>query len=228
VNDAAVWVPVPAMFYWGWLVPLIFGTIFGWRYHRDKVRLGNGIWFSLFFYSFLTMLAIPILGSNIHWLIIISGTLFVLLILLIGLIFTLQAFLLLWNACIMWRHESHTLANMLTLYLGLAILILPFLGNLLSSHVPQPVSYFLTVFPNLVIFYLGFWFYNYLTMLTIYQFNWPRLRQDYIIVLGDGWAETQSKTTLQNMQFSKQLIAQGPVKNPRTIFVINNYGRLQI
>ncbi len=52
----------------------------------------------------------------------------------------------------MWRHESHTLANMLTLYLGLAILILPFLGNLLSSHVRQPVSYFLTVFPNLVIF----------------------------------------------------------------------------
>ena len=86
----------------------------------------------------------------------------------------------------MWRHESHTLANMLTLYLGLAILILPFLGNLLSSHVPQPVSYFLTVVPNLVIFYLGFWFYNYLTMLTIYQFNWPRLRQDYIIVLGAG------------------------------------------
>ena len=142
MNDAAVWVPVPAMFYWGWLVPLIFGTIFGWRYHRDKVRLGNGIWFSLFFYSFLTMLAITILDSNIHWLIIISGTLFVLLILLIGLIFTLQAFLLLWNAWIMWRHESHTLANMLTLYLGLAILILPFLGNLLSSHVPQPVSYF--------------------------------------------------------------------------------------
>ena len=98
MNDAAVWVPVPAMFYWGWLVPLIFRTIFGWRYHRDKVRLGNGIWFSLFFYSFLTMLAITILGSNIHWLIIISGTLFVLLILLIGLIFTLQAFLLLWNA----------------------------------------------------------------------------------------------------------------------------------
>ena len=162
MNDAAVWVPVPAMFYWGWLVPLIFGTIFGWRYHRDKVRLGNGIWFSLFFYSFLTMLAITILGSNIHWLIIISGTLFVLLILLIG---------------------------------------------------------------NLVIFYLGFLFYNYLTMLTIYQFNWPRLRQDYIIVLGDGWAETQSKTTLQNMQFSKQLIAQGPVKNPRTIFVTNNYDK---
>ncbi|MGY5263385.1 ElyC/SanA/YdcF family protein [Lactiplantibacillus plantarum] len=261
MNDAAVWVPVPAMFYWGWLVPLIFGTIFGWRYHRDKVRLGNGIWFSLFFYSFLTMLAITILGSNIHWLIIISGTLFVLLILLIGLIFTLQAFLLLWNAWIMWRHESHTLANMLTLYLGLAILILPFLGNLLSSHVPQPVSYFLTVFPNLVIFYLGFWFYNYLTMLTIYQFNWPRLRQDYIIVLGAGlldgdrvspllgqrimrglrfYQKQQRKThhravmifsggqggdetVLEGQAMLEYAIAHGPVKNPRTIFVTNNY-----
>jgi len=127
-------------------------------------------------------------------------------------------------------------------------------------------------------------------MLVIYQFNRPRLRQDYIIVLGagllngdevspllaqrimrglkfyqkqqrrtghpavmifsggqggdetvpegqamlnyaisqglpakDGWAETKSTTTLENMRFSKALIDQGQVKAPRTIFVTNNY-----
>lgn len=235
-------------------------------------------------------MAMSIFGTNNHPLIIICGTLFVLALMLIGLLFFLQAFLLIWNGWIMWRRESHTVANMLTLLLGLAILILPFVANMISNQVPKPVSYWMTVFPNLVIFYLAFWFYNYLTMLVIYQFNHPRLHQDYIIVLGaglldgdrvspllgqrimrgfkfyqkqlkkthhqatmifsggqggdetvpegqamlayaiknglpaeHGWAETQSKTTLQNMQFSKKLIDQGPVKNPNTIFVTNNY-----
>ena len=290
MNSSAVWVPIPMVAYWGWLMPITFGVIFGWRYHRDKVRLSNGIWFSLFFYTFWALLAMTILGSNQHILIVVCGTLFVLLILLIGLLFVLQAFLLLWNAWIMWRHESHTMANMLTLFLGLAILVLPVVGNMVGNWVPHVVSYWMAVFPNLVIFYLAFWFYNYLTMLVIYQFNRPKLRQDYIIVLGAGlldgnrvspllgqrimrgltfyqkqqrktqypavmifsggqggdetvpegqamldyavahglpaergWAETASKTTLQNMQFSKQLIDQGPVKEPQTIFVTNNY-----
>ncbi|RRK09922.1 YdcF family protein [Lactiplantibacillus garii] len=290
MNNSAVWVPIPAMAYWAWLVPITFGVIFTWRYHHNKVRLSNGIWFSLFFYSFLALLAMSIFGTNNHWLIIICGTLFVLFLMLLSLVFVLQAFLLLWNAWIVWRRESHTVANMLTLFLGLAILILPFVGNTISNHVPQPVSYWMAIFPNLVIFYVAFWFYNYLTMLVIYQFNWPRLRQDYIIVLGaglldgdqvspllgqrimrglafykkqqaktqhpavmifsggqgadetvpegqamldyavkhglpaeHGWAETRSKTTLQNMQYSKALIDQGPVEKPRTIFVTNNY-----
>ena len=290
VSDAAVWVPIPPMFYWGWLVPITCGIVFSWRYHRDKVRLSNGIWFSLFFYSFLTMLAISIFGTNNHPLIIVCGTIFVLFLMALGAIFVLQAFLLLWNAWIVWKRESHTLANMLTLFLGLGILILPWVASTIGNHVPQPVNSWMTIFPNLVIFYVAFWFYNYLTMLVIYQFNFPRLRQDYIIVLGagllngdqvspllgqrimrgldfykkqqakkkhpavmifsggqggdetvpegqamldyaiehglppeNGWAETRSKTTLQNMQYSKVLIDQGPVKHPKTIFVTNNY-----
>lgn len=290
MSDSAVWVPIPTMAYWAWLIPLTFGVVFGWRYHRDKVRLSNGIWFSLFFYSFLILLAMSIFGTNNHPLILICGTIFVLFLLLISLVFFLQAFLLLWNAWIVWRRESHTLANMLTLFLGLAILILPFVGNALGNRMPQPVSYWMAIFPNMVIFYVAFWFYNYLTMLVIYQFNRPKYKQDYIIVLGaglldgdrvspllaqrimrgltfyqkqqaktqhpatmifsggqggdetvpegqamlayavahglpadHGWAETASKTTLQNMQFSKKLIDQGPIKQPKTIFVTNNY-----
>jgi len=172
--------------YWFWLVPASFGVIFSWRYWHDKVRLSNGLWFSLFFYSFLTMLAITILGTNNHPLIMVCGAIFIGFILLLGVLFFLQAFLLLWNAWIMWRHESHTLANMLTLILGLAILFLPFVGSAIGNRVPPTVNTFMTIFPNLVIFYVAFWFYNYLTMLVIYQFNHPRLRQDYIIILGAG------------------------------------------
>ncbi|VDG20326.1 integral membrane protein [Lactobacillus plantarum JDM1] [Lactiplantibacillus mudanjiangensis] len=290
VSNTAVWVPIPAVAYWAWLLPLVLGIIFGWRYQHDKVRLGNGIWFSSFFYSFLAVLAMTILGTNNHPLIIVSVALFVLILMVIGTIFVLQAFLLLWNGWLMWRRESHTIANMLTLFLGIAILVLPILAGILSSHVPTTVRYVMTVFPNLVIFYVAFWFYNYLTMLVLYQFNRPRYRQDYIIVLGagllngdqvspllaqriqrglqfyqqqqrktghaaimifsggqggdetipegqamlayaiqhglpatNGWAETKSTTTLENMQFSKRLIDQGSIAQPRVIFVTNNY-----
>jgi len=289
LTNSAVWVPIPAVAYWAWLIPITFGIIFGWRYQHDKVRLSNGIWFSLFFYSLMALLAMTILGTNNHPLIIISVAIFVVLMMAIGLVFALQAFLLLWNAWIVWKRESHTLANMLTLFLGLAILLLPFFANLIGN-LPKPVSYFMTTFPTMVVMYVAFWFYNYLTMLVIYQFNFPRYRQDYIIVLGAGllngdqvspllaqrinrglrfyqkqqrktghpaimifsggqggdetvpegqamlqyarehglpatagWAETKSTTTLENMQFSKQLIDRGTVKRPRTIFVTNNY-----
>ncbi|CAM3159612.1 YdcF family protein [Lactiplantibacillus plajomi] len=290
VDSASVWVPIPAVAYWAWAVPALFGVIFGWRYRRDKARLSNGIWFSLFFYSFLAVLAMTILGTNNHPLIIVCIGIFVLFLMLLGALFIMQAFLLLWNAWIVWRRESHTLANMLTLILGLAILILPVLSNAITTRVPRPLSYWMNLFPNMVIIYVAFWFYNYLTMLVIYQFNWPRLRQDYIIVLGagllngdqvspllaqrimrglkfyqrqqrktghpakmifsggqgadetvpegramlayavqhglpaaDGLAETRSKTTFQNMQYSKVLVDQGGLKRPRVIFVTNNY-----
>ncbi|MFC6288811.1 YdcF family protein [Levilactobacillus angrenensis] len=177
---------IPGVVYLGWVVPLSFGLIFAISYGIEKRRLGNGIWFSLFFYSFLTMLAVTILGTNNQWLIVISLALFVLLLLLIGVVFALQAFLLLWNAWIVWKRESHTLANMLTLILGIAILLAPFVTRLSTLYLPVPVATVLNLFPAMVIFYVLFWFYNYLTMLFIYQFNHPRYKQDYLIVLGAG------------------------------------------
>ncbi|WP_125573117.1 YdcF family protein [Levilactobacillus huananensis] len=281
---------IPAVVYLGWLIPLGFGLIFGISYGLEKRRLGNGIWFSLFFYSFLTMLAISILGTNNKWLIVISIALFVILLMVIGVVFALQAFLLLWNAWIVWRRESHTIANMLTLFLGIAILLAPFVVRLTSLYLPVPVATAINLFPSMVIFYVLFWFYNYLTMLFIYQFNHPRYKQDYLIVLGAGLlngnevspllaqridraiafyqkqlvktgrapmiifsggqggdetipegvamrqyalrqglpaenaiAEDQSKTTYENMVFSKAIIDQRGLANPRVTFVTNGY-----
>ncbi|MFD1455081.1 YdcF family protein [Levilactobacillus lanxiensis] len=281
---------IPAYFYLGWLIPLFFGGVFTISYRIEKRRLGNGIWFSLFFYSFLALLAMTILGTNNKWLIVISLALFVILLLLIGVVFALQAFLLLWNAWIVWKRESHTLANMLTLFLGIAILLAPFLTSLMTRYLPVPVASGISLFAAMVIFYVLFWFYNYLTMLVIYQFNHPRYKQDYLIVLGAGLlngnevspllgqrinralkfyrkqlrkigqgpviifsggqggdetvpegvamrqyaidhglppeqaiAEDQSKTTYENMVFSKKIIADRGTVQPRVTFVTNGY-----
>ena len=56
-------------------------------------------------------------------------------------------------------------------------------------------------------------------MLTIYQSIGPVCDKIILLCLGMAGRRRNSKTTLQNMQFSKQLIAQGPAKNPRTILL---------
>ena len=281
---------IPSVAYWVWAIPVFFGLGFAISYWSEKRRLSNGLWFSLFFYSFLAALAMTILGTNNKWLIVISVTLFVIFFLIVAVIFALQAFLLLWNAWIVWRRESHTVANMLTLFLGLAILLAPFLSRWLSLNLPAPLATFINLFPGLVIMYILFWFYNYLTMLVLYQFNRPRYNQDFLIVLGAGLlngnevspllgqridralkfyrkqvtktgqapmvifsggqggdetvpegqamreyaiahglpadralAEDQSKTTYENMVFSKQLIVATGQQRPRVTFITNGY-----
>ncbi|WP_407888483.1 YdcF family protein [Levilactobacillus sp. N40-8-2] len=281
---------IPPVVYWGWLVPLFFGAIFVTCYAIEKRRLSNGLWFSLFFYSTMVMLAVSIMGYGNKLLFGFSLIAFIGVILLIGLAFALQAFLLLWNAWIVWRRESHTLANMLTLFLGIAILLAPFIMRLTSLYLPLPIATFVNLFPGMIIFYVLFWFYNYLTMLVIYQFNHPRYRQDYLIVLGAGLlngdevspllgqridralkfyrkqvrkigqgpviifsggqgadetvpegvamrqyaidhglppeqaiAEDQSKTTYENMVFSKKIIDDRSTVQPRVTFVTNGY-----
>ncbi|MFD1418831.1 YdcF family protein [Companilactobacillus keshanensis] len=181
-----VWVPIPTVLYWFWLIPIFFGICFTIAYRKDKRRLSNGIWFSLFLYSFLPMAAITILGINNHPLIIISVTIFAIFLLIMIFLFTLQALLLLWNALVVWKRESHSLANMLTLILGIAIIVLPFFANEINNRLPHPWSSLIILISNLVLFYVIFWFYNYLTMSILYQFNRPKLNQDYIIVLGAG------------------------------------------
>ncbi|WP_065101434.1 YdcF family protein [Secundilactobacillus collinoides] len=274
----------------GWLFCLIWLVIFLFGYLRDRTKLRNGIWFSIFFYSFWIDLGLTIIATNNDKLIYPIGLLFIFFLFCIGIAFALQAFLLLWNAAIVWRRESHSPANMLTLYLGIIILLMPFAERLIVHHLPLFWSNLLITFPVLCIAYAAFWFYNYLTVLVLYQFYWPRYNKDFIIVLGaglmnddqvtpllsqridrgikfyqkqlkkknkrakmilsggqggdetvpegeamrkyavahganpnDAIAEAESKTTLQNMQYSKRIIDSLKIDKPKTIFVTNNY-----
>lgn len=100
--------------------------------------------------------------------------------------------LLLWNAYIVWKKESHTLSNMLTLLIALAIIgsfFIPIITRLL--HIPADVKLFFSTIVSVFLLYIPLFFYLYLTSLIIYQFNRPRYQQDYIIVLGSGLIDGQ-------------------------------------
>lgn len=273
-----------------WVFAVGTGVIFGWRYQQEKRRLSNGIWFNLCFWSVLAAIGVSILISQVRWLMVLAGVFLVLVLGVIAVFYAFQAVLLLWNALIVWRRESHSLANLLTLFLGIMIMIAPLFSKLLTTILPKPFDFGLNVLGILLFSYVLVWFYNYLTMLVLYQFNRPKFDQDYIIVLGSGLlngdqvppllqqriqrglsfqrqqqavtgkiatmifsggqgpdetvpegvamrqyalaqglapeqaiAEPRSRTTLENMRFSKQIITQHGPKLAQTIFVTNNY-----
>lgn len=211
----------------GWLMAGIFFIIFNLSYWYDRTWLRNGIWFSLFFYTFWADVGLTIIASGNNAIIYPVGFLFLFLLFCIGVIFSLQAILLLWNAAIVWRRESHSLANSLTLYLGILIVIMPFVVSLINQHLPNFWAALLITFPGLCVLYAIFWFYNYLTVLVLYQAYWPRHNKDFIIVLGAGLMNGDQVTPLLAQRIDKgiQFYQKQRQKNGKTPTIILSGGQ---
>ncbi|KRK47323.1 hypothetical protein GPK34_09920 [Secundilactobacillus kimchicus] len=188
-----------------WSATMVFGLIFGLSYWHDRTKLYNGILFNLFLFSFLATLASSILNSDNTLLIYGTGIPFVFIVFSLALLFVLQAFLLLWNAWIVWRRESHSLANSLTLYLGVFILVFPFIERLITPHLTSFWASWLSFFSSFITLYIVFWFYNYLTCLVLYQLYWPKHNKDFIVVLGAGLMNGDTVTPLLGQRIDRAI-----------------------
>lgn len=92
----------------------------------------------------------------------------------------------LWNAYFVWKYESHTLPNLLTLFLGIGLMVIWILIRLhIFKNIPSWVNLLLSGIAILA-FYLLIVMYNFLINLTLYQFVPRHYKQDYLIVLGAG------------------------------------------
>ncbi|WEV56820.1 hypothetical protein [Ligilactobacillus acidipiscis] len=106
---------------------------------------------------------------------------------LLALLYLFQGVFLLWNALIVWRKESHTLSNMLTLFLAIIIIVvLPLLQVLSHNLFPHASVTLYNILIVPIIAYLGFWFLSFITSFLITRLYRPRYNQEYIIVLGAG------------------------------------------
>ncbi|KRN27896.1 hypothetical protein IV38_GL001735 [Lactobacillus selangorensis] len=166
--------------------PVIFLAIFLFAYYRERRRLVDGVWFNLFFFSSLFFLAVAILNSHNEPLILVAGIGFILVFFVITFGYVFSFAFLLWNAFIVWRRESHTLGNMLTLLLGAGILALDAATIWLPRKLPTSVNVFFQIAVNGSILYLLLSLYNFLTVLVLYRLYFPWHNKNYIIVLGSG------------------------------------------
>ncbi len=167
------------------LIPLLFFGIFLWSYFREKARLINGLLFNLFLIVFGAYLVYNLFSTSS---LIVGGLLAVALVALVLVaafgIVTLVIFLY-WNAAVVIKKESHSLANLLTLLLALFLTFFLIYDYFIAQQLPGWLTSFLSCLP-LIMLYFFVVFYNFLTVSVLYQFNHPRYNQDYIIVLGAG------------------------------------------
>lgn len=165
---------------------LLLFILFLISFLSEPRRLVNGVLFNLFLLSFLIAAAALILQSRHRLLIAVAATLFVIFMFVILAIFALHLVWLLWNAIVVWRREGHSLGNMLTFFLFLALALLELGATFGRQFLPTWLYAGLAVFFTLTIAYLLLSLYNFLTVLVLYNLRWPRHNKDYLIVLGAG------------------------------------------
>ncbi|HJG22380.1 YdcF family protein [Enterococcus sp. VV15] len=186
------------------LIPLLFFSIFAFFYFKEKRRLINGVLFNTFLIVF---------GGYLGWLLIETQNIFIggllaligipiLILLAIG-IYILIIFLF-WNGVVVMKKESRSLANLLTLLLGVALTIFLILDYTLVRWLPQWANALFAVIP-FIFAYLLIVFFNFMTISILYQFNRPRYNQDYIVVLGAGLIDGERVSPLLAKRINKAI-----------------------
>ncbi|STP39544.1 integral membrane protein [Enterococcus durans] len=186
------------------LIPLLFFSIFTFFYFKEKRRLMNGVLFNTFLIVF---------GGYLGWLLIETQNIFIggllaligipiLILLAIG-IYILIIFLF-WNGVVVMKKESRSLANLLTLLLGVALTIFLILDYTLVRWLPQWANALFAVIP-FIFAYLLIVFFNFMTVSILYQFNRPRYNQDYIVVLGAGLIDGERVSPLLAKRINKAI-----------------------
>ncbi|WVT92267.1 YdcF family protein, partial [Enterococcus durans] len=100
--------------------------------------------------------------------------------------------------------ESRSLANLLTLLLGVALTIFLILDYTLVRWLPQWANALFAVIP-FIFAYLLIVFFNFMTVSILYQFNRPRYNQDYIVVLGAGLIDGERVSPLIAKRINKAI-----------------------
>ncbi|MDZ5252445.1 YdcF family protein [Clostridium sp. LIBA-8841] len=160
--------------------------IFLVSYLKDPRKLINGLLFNIFLiFLMLSIVYLAFLTEN-KILMVLVGIffIFIIFILLFGIYVLIIALLI--NSKIVLKHESKSPANLLTLFLALALI-----AHLIFSFT-KPQLYFseylrplLGAFTFIEIYFI-FDIFNFLSISLLYKFRINKLNQDFIIVLGSG------------------------------------------
>lgn len=182
----------------------------------------NGVLFTIFILLLGAWLTFIVYATQYRTLQIIYAAILAILILAIILVTTFSWLFCLWNAYFVWKRESHTLPNLLTLFLGLGMIVAwLFTLSAPASYLPEWLIELLNFAP-LAVGYLGLIMYNFLVNLLLYQFIPRRYHQDYLIVLGAGLIDGERVTPLlasrinRAIQFAQKQAAKGR-KYPKII-----------
>ncbi|MBC1911287.1 YdcF family protein [Listeria booriae] len=152
----------------------------------DKRRISNGIFLTIGLFFTILAVAYGLMASQNNIMTIIVVVVFFLVVALIPFTIIGLGIGLVVNGRLMAKREGRRIPNLLTLFVGIAILGLILLFIL---HLTIWPYIWLSIFFTGLLFIIGYFAFilvSFLLSSYIYQYNRPRLKQDFIIVLGSG------------------------------------------
>lgn len=188
-----------------WLTASIFllGLLFSLR--QNKFRLLNGVLANLLLLTLAVAVVLTTEYSQVTGLYTFVYYLLVVVTFPILIIYSLLGVLLLWNAAIVWKKESHSLGNTLTLILGIIIILLPMVEGIARDIFPK---WSITLYQTLVtpvVLYIAFWFLAFVTSFLITRLYKPAYNKEYIIILGAGLYQGGQVTPLLASRIDRAL-----------------------
>lgn len=168
-------------------ITFIYFIFFMFVYLQDRRRLLNGF----LFFVLLVLLGLSLVTlfdmtkSSILFIFILGFAFITIFMVILGGILIMISSLI--NSIVLIKREGFSFTNLLSLFLAIGIFLWMILSQLTFSNI-QFNNIFSTfmVSVNMILFYIIFMFTNFLLSSFIYQFYYPVLKHDYIIVLGSG------------------------------------------
>ncbi|MCK8627462.1 YdcF family protein [Fructobacillus cardui] len=170
------------------LVTSVLATGGSWYLiQKNRYRLLCGIALNVTLITYILTVVAVVVQVNRGWLrtIFVVGAFLVLI--PIFLLVLSSSYLFLWNAYLVWRRESHSFGNTLTLWLGVLLLVVPAFFRLLNRFWAE--NYWVMVVEKLANsfqLYLLFWVLSFLSSYLLTKIIRYRYDREYIIVLGAG------------------------------------------
>ncbi|WP_088838972.1 YdcF family protein [Listeria sp. ILCC792] len=166
----------------------VFLMVFAVLYVWDRRRISNGIFLTigLFFLLLSILYVVLTVSDRVDLVRVIVTGVAIILFLLIPFFFFGLIFGLIMNGRTMMKKEGKRLANLLPMFAGLGLLALFIWGIAQGSVISIPQLAVLYAAIITILTYFTFFFVTFLISCFVYQYNFPRYNQDFIIVLGSG------------------------------------------
>lgn len=208
------------------IITLILFIIFLGSYLTERRRIINGFLFNMFFCSFLIFSCYFGFSSDFVFFRIVAILPFFILLFIstFGLLALIVGLFL--NAKILIKKEGRRFSNCLTLILGICLLLLFLFPIIDPTRFLSPNFQPIFIGTFLIVVYFFFHLTNFLTAYFLYQFNRPKLNQDFIIVLGSGLINDKVPPLLAS-RINKAIdyyLKQAAVASPPTIIFSGGQG----
>ncbi len=161
-------------------------TSFLYSYKQNKSRLRNGLLLNLAILTTGILFGSIVLTINYQPLTITSFIIAGLLMVVVIFFSIFYGVFLIWNGIIVWQKESHSLANTLTLILGIMSILYPFVFGLIHWLLPEKIFIFFDNILSIILGYIILCLFSFLSSLLLFYFYRPKKDKDFIIVLGSG------------------------------------------